>query len=187
MTTLVILLHGVGGQGAPMLTSVGRHLPGVTLRAPDGPLAFHPGSPQRAWFSIAGITPANRPERVRAARAELDARIDAAVAETGATRLVLFGFSQGAIMALDAIARGKVSEALIFAGRLAFDGPMTPAPGARALLVGGEHDQVIPAAETAAAAEALQAAGVATQFLLEPGAAHEIGPRGMTAARAFLQ
>ena len=184
MTTLVLMLHGVGGHGAGM-GGLARHLaaPGLVFRAPDAPHAFNGGF---RWFDIAGITPQNRPSRVEAAREGLDALIDRHLAETGAKRLVLLGFSQGAIMSIDALARGKVAEAVIFAGRYAVADAPKPQAGARALLVGGSFDQVIPAAEVAEACALLAGMGVAATYL-EEAVGHEIGPKGLAAARDFLQ
>ncbi|NBZ88595.1 alpha/beta hydrolase [Stagnihabitans tardus] len=184
MTTLVLMLHGVGGNGAGM-GGLARHLaaPGLVFRAPDAPHPFNAGF---RWFDIAGITPQNRPARVEAARKGLDALIDLHQAETGARRVILLGFSQGAIMSIDALARGRVAEAVIFAGRYAVAGAPQPLPGARGLLVGGSFDHVIPAAEVAEASELLARIGVATTYLEEP-IGHEIGPSGLAAAKTFLQ
>jgi len=181
-----LMLHGVGGNGAGLLP-LGSHLaaPGLVFRAPDAPLSAGPGA--RKWFDIAGVTVENRPARVRAAREGLDALIAAAEAETGATQTVLLGFSQGSIMALDALARGRVARVVAFAGRLAFDGTPKPLPGALALLIGGQYDQVIPPGEVREAATRLTAAGVITDLMIEPQIGHEIGPQGLAAAQAFLQ
>ncbi|MCW1917284.1 hypothetical protein NX862_00795 [Rhodobacter sp. KR11] len=175
--THVLMLHGVGGNGAGLLPLASHlDLPGLTFSAPNAP---HPAGPGAwAWFDIAGVTVENRPARVRAARAGLDALIEGTP--------VLLGFSQGSIMALDALARGKVATVVAFAGRLAFDGPLTPQAGARVLLLGGQHDPMMPPDVTREAAARLQAAGVTVQMLIEP-IGHEIGPQGLAAARKFLQ
>lgn len=184
MTVLVLALHGVGGNGAGM-APLARHLaaPGLVFRTPDAPFG---GQGAFKWFDIAGITALNRPARVAAARAGLDALIDAHQAETGADEVVLLGFSQGAIMAIDAVARGKVARIAAFAGRYAVQGTPGPQAGARALLVGGRFDQVIPAAEVREAATLLTRDGVACELVVED-IGHEIGPMGLAAARVFLQ
>ena len=182
MTTGVILLHGVGGNGAG-LAPLAATFPVKTF-APDAP---EPCGPGRQWFSVAGITEANRPGRIVAARAGLDALIDGFVAREGITRLVAWGFSQGAIMALDALARGKLAEVVAVAGRLAFESQPTPLPGARALLIGGAADGVVPGALSAEAAERLQTAGVATRLILQPGVGHIVTPQALHESLAFLQ
>lgn len=181
MTHRVLMLHGVGSNGAD-LAPLAQHfaLPGTTFLSPDGPMPFDGGDPGRQWFSVAGVTEANRPARVRAARVGLDAMIDASGAD------ILLGFSQGSIMALDALARGKVAVVVAFAGRLAFTETLTPQPQARALLVGGTADSVMPHHLTTEAGQRLTAAGVMAQTLILPGVPHTITPAGISAARAFL-
>ncbi len=187
MTTLVMFLHGVGSNGAmllPLADQFTETLPGAIFRAPDAPQPFHGGA-GRQWFPVAGVTEENRPARVEAARPGLDALIDRTVAETGADRVILFGFSQGAIMALDAVARGKVREMVAIAGRLAFTGTPKPQPKARALIIGMTEDQVMPAPLSTEADARLGAAGVSTDLLHLPGA-HYITPEGIYAAQIFL-
>lgn len=185
MTTKVLFLHGVGSNGAdlrPLAQYFRAALPDASFQSPDGPQPFDGGGTGRQWFSVAGATEANRPARVAAARAGLDALIDAEPAD----RMILVGFSQGAIMALDALARGKVAEVVAFAGRLAFDGSLSPRPGARALLVGGTADQVMPARLSSEASERLGAAGVAAKVVILPGVPHTITAEGIAAAQDFL-
>lgn len=189
MSTLVLMLHGVGSTGAdlaPLAPHLAASLPGATFLSPDGTEPFVGGGRARQWFSIAGVTEANRPARVVAARPALDALIDRAVEDSGADRVILLGFSQGAIMALDAVARGKVAKVVAFAGRLAFDGVPTPQAGARALLVGGTADAVMPHALSLEAADRLQAAGVAAEVVVLQGVPHTITAEGLAAAQAFL-
>ena len=189
MTVLVMLLHGVGSSGNdlwPLSQSFADTLPEATFLLPDGPHPFDGGGGGRQWFSVAGVTEANRPGRVEAARPALDAMIDAAKAQTKASRVILIGFSQGAIMALDALARGKVAEVVAFAGRLAFAGTPAPQPQARALLVGGGADQVIPHRLSTEAGERLTAAGIAAEVVILPRVPHTITSEGIAAAQAFL-
>ncbi len=65
---LVIFLHGIGSKGKDLAT-LGRHceplLPDVIFAAPD---ASFPHSAGFEWFSFDGVTPENRPARVRTAR-----------------------------------------------------------------------------------------------------------------------
>ena len=65
---LMILLHGVGSEGAAMapLARVLRHaFPQAALWLPDGFEAFDMGPGGRQWFSVRGIDEANRGERLR--------------------------------------------------------------------------------------------------------------------------
>lgn len=194
MTHLVIILHGVGAHGSS-LAWMADHLPlpGAAFAAPDAPFAFDqaPGGPARQWFSVTGVTAANRPARVAAARAPFDAVLAGTIAAHGLTahpeRVALIGFSQGSIMALDALATGRWSFGAVvaFSGRLAVAEPLTPAP-TPLLIAHGQQDAVIPATEAEAAHAALIAAGAHPRLILEDNVGHAPGPQGMAAARQLL-
>jgi phospholipase/carboxylesterase len=192
--SLVILLHGVGANGRDLAQLAGglrSYLPQTHFAAPDAPGRFDEG-PGRQWFSMAGVSQANRPQRVEAARADFDQIVSAELAHVGLAdqldRVALVGFSQGAIMALDAIASGRwpVAAVVAFSGRLASPAPLAPPSGARALLVHGEADTVIPSDETLAAAATLRQAGVQVEARIYPGLGHAISPEGIALAGAFL-
>ncbi len=191
---LVILLHGVGSNGAdlaPQGASWRAALPDTDFACPDAPFPFPYGA-SRQWFSIDGVTAANRPARVTQARAAFDAVIGGIVASHGLDgnlgRVALVGFSQGSIMALDALARGRwpVAGIVAFSGRLASPTPYTPALETPLLLIHGNRDDVIPATESEQASRTLSAAGVASTVRILPGIAHGISPEGAALAGAFL-
>jgi len=194
MTHLVILLHGVGAHGSS-LAWMADHLPlpGAAFATPDAPFAFDqaPGGPARQWFSVTGVTAANRPDRVAAARDPFDAVLSDTIAAHGLTghpdRVALVGFSQGAIMALDATATGRwcFGAVVAFSCRLATRPPLTPA-GTPVLIAHGRQDTVIPATEAEAAHAALTAAGAHPDLILEDGVGHAPGPQGMARARTLL-
>ena len=194
MTHLAILLHGVGAHGSSIAWMADHlALPGLAFAAPDAPFAFDqaPGGPARQWFSVTGVTAANRPARVTAARAPFDAVLSGTIAAHGLSghpaRVALIGFSQGAIMALDAVAAGRwpIGALIAFSGRLATDAPLTPAP-APILIAHGRQDTVIPATEAEQAHAALTAAGARPELILETNLGHAPGPQGMARARALL-
>ena len=192
--SLVVLLHGVGSSGsdlAPLGAAWRQALPETTFVAPDAPLPFGQG-PGRQWFSVANITEANRPERVAAARAAFDRTLAEIIAAHGLTghldRVALVGFSQGAIMALDAVASGRwpVAAVVALAGRLATPPPLTPAKGTRALLIHGAADPVIAAAESSRAGAILRDHSVAAVVHILAGVGHTISREGASLAETFL-
>lgn len=194
MTHLAILLHGVGAHGSSIAWMADHlSLPGLVFAAPDAPFAFDqaPGSPARQWFSVTGVTPENRPARIAAARAPFDAVLAATIAAHGLTdhpdRVALIGFSQGAIMALDAVATGRwpVGALIALSGRLATQPPLSPA-ATKILIAHGKQDTVIPASEATAAHAALTTAGANLDLILEDRVGHAPGPEGMARARALL-
>lgn len=194
-TSLVILLHGVGSSGddiGALADHLAPALPGAVFACPDAPEPFDRGGPGRQWFSVAGVTPANRPTRIADARAGFDQTIGEIITAAGFAsrldRVAFVGFSQGSIMALDAVASGRwpVAAVVAFSGRLASPSPLAPAPHTRCLLVHGSADMVIPAGETLAAAEHLTALGLAVEHIIEPGEGHSISANGLGRAIAFL-
>ncbi|TBW34865.1 phospholipase [Siculibacillus lacustris] len=192
---LVVLLHGVGASGRdlfPIAELIRSRLPGATAVAPDAPFAFDGGGAGRQWFSIAGVTEANRAARIAAAREAFDRTIATAIAAAGLTdrldRVAFVGFSQGTIMTLDAVASGRwpIAAAVGFAGRLASPEPLTPSLATRLLLLHGDADPVIPAALSADAAATLTALGMTVERRVYAGLGHGISPEGAVAAASFL-
>ena len=185
---LVILLHGVGSNGANMAAlgqAMAPALPGFVFESPDAP---HGSGPRREWFSVIGVTEANRLARVVAARPGFDAVIANLIEQHGFSnaldRVVLLGFSQGSIMALDALASGRwpVGAVVAFSGRLASPPPLAPATGTPLLLVHGDADPIMPSGESIQAAEQLEAAGVRTRISIEPGLGHQVSTSGLAEA-----
>ena len=75
--SLVVFLHGVGASGAdlaPLAEPLSAFLPSAAFVAPDAPARFDGGGPARQWFSVSGVTAANRAERVEQARDGFDQR-----------------------------------------------------------------------------------------------------------------
>lgn len=103
-------------------------------------------------------------------------------------KVILVGFSQGSIMALDALASGRypLTGVVAFAGRLAFDGAPPPVLHTPALLIHGKADSVIPFSESEAAAQRLAAAGIPVQAHYEAATGHTLSPQGAILAATFL-
>lgn len=193
-THLVIFLHGVGSRGEDLLPLAGPlrdALPGTVFVAPDAPFPFPYGMGHQ-WFSIAGVTEENRAGRTEAARADFD-RVIGETIETyrfneKLDRVAFVGFSQGTIMALDALASGRwpVGAIVGFSGRLASPNPLSPDKATPVLLVHGAADSVIPAAETVKAATTLKALDVDVESRILPGLDHTISAEGVELAGEFL-
>lgn len=190
---LIIFLHGVGSRGAD-LAGLGKFwhsaLPGAVFSAPDAPDHFS-GSGGYQWFSLNGITEQNRPERIVAARPAFDAVIqqvcDAHGVDPQKDKLVLVGFSQGSIMALDALASGRwpLAGVVAFSGRLATE-EIAAGHGTPVLLVHGQRDPVMPWQESEQAARRLTAAGFAAKTSFETTSGHTITSAGVEQAQHFL-
>ncbi|KOC91567.1 alpha/beta hydrolase [Winslowiella iniecta] len=192
--SLIIMLHGVGSNGDD-LAGLGSHwapaLSGAAFASPDAPYHFEHGAGYQ-WFSLNGVTAQNRPARVAEAREAFDdtlrSIVDAHQMSDQLNRVVLVGFSQGSIMALDALATGRwpVAAVVAFSGRLASPEPFTPATQTPALLIHGHADTVIPWAESESAALRLIAAGVQVKTQFEPATGHTISGQGAQTAVKFI-
>jgi putative glutathione S-transferase len=198
--SLVIFLHGIGSRGAELAPLAGKWseaLPRTAFEMPDAPARFPTGANghQRGhqWFSVDGVSNENRAERVKAARPAFDAIIAAAMERHGLKnrpdRVALVGFSQGAIMALDAVGSGRWPFAAVvgFSGRLAVDPVATAAANSNVLLIHGGSDPVIPATESLRAEDLLTRAGIAASARVLAGLGHTISAKGAVWAEEFLR
>lgn len=191
---LVIFLHGVGSNGDD-LAVLGQHwaslLPDVAFASPDAPFPFEHAMGYQ-WFSLTGITTENRPARVRDARAAFDDTLQQLMAQHDMAdawdKVILVGFSQGSIMALDALASGRypLAGVVAFSGRLSFDEALTPQPHIPALLIHGKADDVIPFSESESAEQRLLQAGVTVEARYEAATGHTISSQGAMQAAGFI-
>lgn len=123
---LFILLHGVGATPqhlAPLIQAVRSAFPAAAILVPEGFEPFDGAGPGRQWFSVQGVDEENRVERVAQALPALVEYVRASQARFGLLQpdTALAGFSQGAIMALEAIQAhdGLAGRVLAFSGRYA--------------------------------------------------------------------
>lgn len=191
---LVIMLHGVGSNGRdllPLADILKKDLPDAVFVSPNAPEPSSFGSGYQ-WFSVAGVTEENRSKRIEHGRAGFDAVISDIVAREGFAerldRVAFVGFSQGTIMALDAVVSGRWPVAAVagFSGRLASPTPLTPSAGTAILLVHGSADAVIPAVETTKAADVLVGLGMKVETIIVSGLPHTLSADGAARAGAFL-
>lgn len=194
MDKLVVFLHGFGSNGQDLLGLADfwkSRLPHVRFAAPNAPFpADVPVGYQ--WFSLNAITAENRGARIVAARAALDETLASVMAEQAFDphqgALVLVGFSQGSIMALDLLVSDRLplKGIVAFSGRLASPQPWAAATATPVLLIHGKQDEVIPWQESAAAQTALQQAGFQASTRFEDQLAHSISAAGAEAAGDFI-
>jgi phospholipase/carboxylesterase len=189
---LIICLHGIGASGAqmrPIADSWRRHLPDATFVTPDAPLKNSYGGHQ--WFKVDGMQ--LDPVLIREARDAFDKTIEDVVRREGfdakTCSIALVGVSQGAIVALDAVASGrwKVGALVAFSGLLppttvSRSGNQTPV-----LLIHGANDRTIPSMASTVAAGQLKAAGFQVEIDIEPKVGHTISVKGANKALQFLR
>ncbi|MEY4563272.1 MAG: hypothetical protein RLZZ618_2549 [Pseudomonadota bacterium] len=180
-----VLLHGVGSHAAhmaPLAKRLANEYPQaavISLNAPH-PCDTTPGGSGHQWFSAQGLNESVRAERVNAAVPGL---IDTVRALTerfslGWERTALAGFSQGAIMALEAVqATPKLAgRVLAFSGRHA-TAPEHAPEDTTVHLLHGLADTVVPAGPAIDSAERLVALGGDVTADILPGIAHELHPQ----------
>ncbi|MDO6415287.1 dienelactone hydrolase family protein [Sphingomonas sp. BIUV-7] len=193
--SLIIFLHGVGSQGADLGALAGqwrRLLPDSHFVAPDGPAPFDMGPAGHQWFSVNGVTRANRADRIVSARAAFDATLSAIITRHGfegrLDRIAFVGFSQGSIMALDAVVSGRwpVAGIVAFSGRLATSAERHPHVPTQILMVHGAEDAIIGVEEAREARDALTRHGISVRLHELPALGHSISSAGATMACQFL-
>lgn len=181
---LVLLFHGVGSSAAdlvPLGEAIAQAAPEAMVVSVD---AAHPSTLGRGreWFSVVGVTEQDRPGRIAAAMPAFLQAVAHWQQESGlgADATVLAGFSQGAIMSLEAtqVDAPPAARVIALAGRFA-QGVRRAPQGVRFHLVHGEQDGVVPTRFSVEAAQALRALGAEVTLDLLPGLGHGIDARAV--------
>lgn len=198
--SVVVFLHGYGANGPDLLglaDPLAEHLPDTLFVAPDAPenVSGMPNGFQ--WFPIPWIDGSSEEESMRgmdSAVQDLNAFLDALMVDEDVLpeQVVLFGFSQGTMMALHVAPRreDEVAGVVAFSGRLLSpellaDEAVVKPP---VLLVHGDQDDVVPPQSLPEAAEALEAAGWQDVYAhVMKGTGHGIAPDGLSVALAFMR
>ncbi|QFT59724.1 Carboxylesterase 2 [Sulfitobacter sp. THAF37] len=198
--SVVVFLHGYGANGADLLglaDPLSEHLPDTLFVAPDAPETV-PGMPTGyQWFPIPWLDGSSEEESERGMRqavADLNAFLDALMVDEDVLpeQVVLFGFSQGTMMALHVAPRreDEVAGVVAFSGRLLSPDLLKDEAVVRppVLLVHGDADDVVPPQSLPQAAEALQEAGWQDVYAhVMKGTGHGIAPDGLSVALAFMR
>lgn len=180
---LVILLHGIGADGndliglAPLYQML---LPDAHFVAPNAPERFEMAPFGYQWFSIQNMQANTRLQGAQSAAPALDAFIDQQLSEHAlfADRMVLIGFSQGAMMALHVGLRrapgpaGIVSHSGMLVGESRLARELRSRPPV--LLTHGALDEVLPVQALPVAEGTLRAAGVPVEAHVMPNLGHGI-------------
>lgn len=196
---LFLLFHGVGADAAdmtPLAQRLGAEYPQaavVCLNAPDAFDGIPGGGSGWQWFSVRGVADANRAERVAAALPRFIATVRALQQQFGMTweRTALAGFSQGAVMVLEAVQAepALAGRVLAFSGRHAVQPAHAP-HDTTLHFFHGLTDVVIPPGPAIDSAKRLVALGGDVTADVLPHIGHELHPLLMDKAieqlRSFL-
>lgn len=196
----VVFLHGYGANGADLLglaDPLGDHLPDTLFVAPDAPEACAGAPMGFQWFPLPWLDGSSLEEAERGMMqsvADLNAFLDALMVDEDLLpeQVVLFGFSQGTMMALHVAPRREdaVAGVVAFSGRMMSPETLVDEVVVRppVLLVHGDADDVVPPESLPASAEALQNAGWTDVFAhIMKGTGHGIAPDGLSVALAFMR
>jgi len=196
---LYLLFHGVGADASDM-TPLAQRLVAeypqaavVCLNAPDAFDGVPGGGSGWQWFSVRGVSDANRAERVAAALPRFIATVRTLQQQFNMSweRTALAGFSQGAIMALEAVQAepALAGRVLAFSGRHAVQPAHAP-HDTTLHFFHGMVDAVIPPGPAIDSAERLVALGGDVTADVLPHIGHELHPLLMDKAieqlRTFL-
>ena len=196
---LLVFLHGYGANGADLLglaDAMGPHLSGVGFLAPDAPEACSSGGGGLQWFPVPwidGSPQAAADAGLDAATQDLNGFLDARLVDEGLTpdRLMLLGFSQGAMMAMHVAPRRAqpVAGIVAISGRLLRPELLASEAVVRppVLLIHGDQDPVVPFGDMARAGDHLVAAGFQTFGHVMEGTGHGIAPDGLGVALQFIK
>jgi phospholipase/carboxylesterase len=182
---LMVLHHGVGGSAQHMV-GVGQHLAAqfphafiVSVQAPD---ASDLGTGAQ-WFSVQGISEENRPARIAQAMPAFlkDLRHCQAVSQVGPEATLLLGFSQGAIMSLEAVqAEPQVAARVVsLSGRYGTLPALAP-ERTTLHMIHGKSDAVIHYGYCVTAAEHLISLGGDVTADVIPFLGHEVNDEVLT-------
>jgi phospholipase/carboxylesterase len=191
---LVLVLHGVGADAAsiqPLADALAEGLPQAEFLVPDGLHPFDGGGVGRQWFSLRGLTDLNRPVRVALAVEEVSVLAERELARRGlpGDRLVLVGFSQGAILAASLALHQRPAPAalVLLSGRVAeAAAPVAGEVSFPALLAHGAVDPIMPVALVEPSARALRAWGARVTTRIYPGLGHSVSAEELRDVQAFL-
>jgi phospholipase/carboxylesterase len=197
--SLIVFLHGYGADGADLLglaDVLAPHLPDAAFVAPDAPERCVGGGFGYQWFPIPWLDGSSQEAAetgMAASVKDLNGFLDARLAEEGLTpdRMVLVGFSQGAMMSLEIAPRRETAVAGVVAisGRLLRPEALADEASVKppVLLIHGDQDPVVPFADMAKSGDVLVAAGFPTYGHVMKGTGHGIAPDGLGTALQFIQ
>jgi len=191
---LIVILHGYGASGDNLI-SLGYEwqgmLPTLDFVAPNGIYPWEGGMfGGYQWFSLVDWDTKRIEGEMDLIRPKLIEYLNEELSKRGLTfnDLVLVGFSQGAVLALDLGLHGKEKPA----GVIAYSGGYVSSKDIRdatvpILLIHGAEDEVLASENSLVAHTTLQNAGVVSQLHILDNLEHSIDHRGLRLGAEFLK
>ncbi len=181
---LALTFHGTGGDEQQFHALAGGLLPGAHVISPLGDVRE---GPHARFFRRTGEGVYDMADLARATD-KMAGFMEAARAETGASRTVALGYSNGAnILASVSFTRPELVDDLVLMHPLI---PFAPAPqpglaGKRVLITAGRRDPICPAVQTEALALWYEKQGAVVTVAWHDGG-HELRQTEIEAIQAFL-
>jgi len=175
---MIILLHGVGSEPQhllPLGRAIAKQHPNALIVTVGAPFKNQHGMLQ--WFSVQQVTEQNRPERVAAALPSFFQQLRPWLQRARTLDLapILFGFSQGGIMLLEAAKTTELADCkiLVCASRFA-DLPNAPLNIHQLGWIHGRQDPLFPSSQAINSAQHLEKLGQHVQLYVNENMGHEI-------------
>ncbi len=194
--SVVIFLHGLGDSGAGLIDlamPLSQELPHTAFHSPDAPEPYAMAPFGRQWFGLQDWSQQAIYDGAVRAAPFLHDYIDAQLKTYALppSRLALFGFSQGGMMALHAGLRRPepLGAVLGYSGGLVGPEHLTTEIKSRppVLLVHGMMDTVVPYAAMPASVQYLKNADVPVETETRPLLGHGIDDDGIMHGARFLR
>ncbi|OYZ38648.1 MAG: hypothetical protein B7Y25_00015 [Alphaproteobacteria bacterium 16-39-46] len=196
LKTCVILLHGLGSNGENLM-DLGRcwhtHLPETAFFAPNAPFPYEMGPSFEEgyqWFKFDSQHPSYIDQGIQKALPYLSRYVDEILDAFSLSpqKIVLAGFSQGAMMALafGLQCRQEIGGILAYSGGLF--GSVIPSPIYPSLcLIHGEEDVVVPPRVFLESKRFLKDQKIPFQSHLLKNLSHTIDERGIDIGLTFIK
>jgi phospholipase/carboxylesterase len=190
---IVIAFHGYGASGADFLeigeVSLAHRLNDTIFLFPDGTQECNAGF-GRQWMDLEEMSYAYLRRGLDEVAQTISEYIQDAVAKYDCANVNLIGFSQGAIVALDALYHNSnIAKIIAYAGifvTLGEEGKIPLSQDAQVLLVHSDDDTVIPYRNAVLAQENLTAVGIKNELKVFHGIGHYISTEGLEYGASFL-
>lgn len=194
---IILFLHGYAANGEDLL-SIGRFwqdsLPHTLFIAPNAPYP-HPQIPNGfMWFDFkdtSNITPEDIKDGLNKARPIIQDYLKTLVKtyEVPLSNIILVGFSQGAMIALDILTcTSEIKTVIEYAGiYYPMHNPVENAASKKVLLVHGIDDTVVPYHHMCEAEKALTDLGIHVTHITCAELGHSINAEGIAAGETFLK
>lgn len=198
-TSLMVFLHGYGADGDDLMGLAGTmagYFPDTVFVAPDAPQKCAGNETGYQWFSVPQVDGGSEDDAVAGmlqSAKDLDVYLDKLMQEEGVTpdKTVLFGFSQGTMMALQVAPRRAEPLAAVvgFSGSLMLPDALRDQVVSRppVMLLHGDKDEVVPPEALSKAEFALDTLGFEVYAFVMENAAHGIASDGLSVATGFLR